>query len=275
MLTPHPTLQGLSLFTSSLDLHQHERHSHDCLSVIMITEGRKSYSLENQRMDVHRGQIAIANPGEVHGCKYVGGEAWSHRTWYVDQHLLQGIADEFELRQPALIVKPLLDMQPAHARLVRAHIASQSGDALDRESHALGALTYLFDQFGREKPSFMDRQSAMQVQARVQRLKDYIRAHLAQPLSLKALAIEAGVGRHQVMRDFQAIARMSPGDYLRQVRLLLAKQLIAQGVPLVDVAIQCGFTDQSHFSRTFRKVYGFTPREYDIFTRQRLWTVGL
>ena len=56
---------------------------------------------------------------------------------------------------------------------------------------------------------------------------------------------------------------MSPTDYLLKVRLLMARRLLEQGQAQVgDVAQQCGFYDQSHFSRAFRAATGLRPLDY-------------
>lgn len=49
-----------------------------------------------------------------------------------------------------------------------------------------------------------------------------------------------------------------------QIRASEAARLLTEHVPLVDVAAMCGFTDQSHMGRIFKKVFGVTPGQYSL-----------
>jgi AraC family transcriptional regulator len=56
---------------------------------------------------------------------------------------------------------------------------------------------------------------------------------------------------------------MSVGTYLRRLRLdWCADRLVTTKIPLAEIALRAGFADQSHFTRTFRRYTGVTPRAY-------------
>lgn len=273
MLTPHVEVEGLALFTSTVARHQHDRHSHAALSVIMLTKGAKSYSVEGRRHAVHAGQIAIANPGEVHGCEYVGTDPWAHRTWYLSEELVSALSEECGFKRRAEIGKPVLDDSRPNKALLIAHRRSiESDDPIDREGAAIVGLTQLLTSFGHAP---RDRTPAAatfgDAARRVDRCIEMLSASFHAPLALGLLAQEVGVSRYQVIRDFQRVLRMTPGDYLRSVRLQHAKFLLAKSQPLSAIAAATGFSDQSHLSRAFRRVYGFTPGHYAGLTRQRAW----
>lgn len=271
MLQSHAVLEGLSLFNAAPALHQHDRHAHDCLSVIMLVKGRKSYTNERQRLEVRAGQIAIANPGEVHGCEYVGDESWAHNTWYLSYGLLSQLSAEAGLAHAGEIVSPVIDSPHLHTRLVAAHAAAQRGNELEREAAALDGMLLLLGEFGREKIAMRRRDALPQARRRVAICEEIIRASSLQRLNLATLALESGVNRHQVIRDFQSVLQLTPGEYLRSVRLSRTKALIAEGMPLAEAAYLAGFSDQSHFSRVFKSVHGFTPAEFASVARHQTW----
>jgi AraC family transcriptional regulator len=91
---------------------------------------------------------------------------------------------------------------------------------------------------------------------------ELMEARFAQPITLEELAAEAGVGVRQFSRAFRAATGQSPHQYLLQCRVEHAKGLIAKGLPLADVAQQCGFVDQSQLTRTFARRVGTTPGRY-------------
>ena len=91
---------------------------------------------------------------------------------------------------------------------------------------------------------------------------ELIQARFAQPVSLQELADAAGLSMRQFTRAFRQATGQSPYQYVLQRRVQEAKALIGNGVPLADVAIQCGFTDQSQLTRMFLKYAGTTPGRY-------------
>lgn len=86
-------------------------------------------------------------------------------------------------------------------------------------------------------------------------------------VSLTDLAQETGLSRFQVVRGFAKQVGLTPHAYLVQRRLDTACSMVASGMRLADVAVACGFSDQSHFNRLFAKAYGLTPRSYAVAFR--------
>jgi AraC family transcriptional regulator len=97
--------------------------------------------------------------------------------------------------------------------------------------------------------------------AAVGRAAEFLRAHLGRPLQLAELARAAGADADAgaLARRFRRTHGVGPMAYLQRMRVLEAQRLMATGVPLVDVAAACGFADQSHLTRVFRRVTGTTP----------------
>jgi len=91
----------------------------------------------------------------------------------------------------------------------------------------------------------------------------YVLEHYGEAVSVEQLAQEAHLSVSQLQREFRRLFGMSPTDYLLKVRLLMARRFLEQGHSQVgEIAQQCGFYDQSHFSRAFRTATGLRPLEY-------------
>ena len=92
------------------------------------------------------------------------------------------------------------------------------------------------------------------------RVKELMRLEIANRLSLERLASECGLSVRHFTRTFRLSTGMSPHRYLLGLRLEKARQLLLDpAVPLQEVAMSCGFADQSHFTRAFSAVEQTSP----------------
>jgi AraC-like DNA-binding protein len=97
----------------------------------------------------------------------------------------------------------------------------------------------------------------------LRRVRDHIDAHLTENITLEALAEIAGLSRCHFARAFKQSAGTAPHAYLMQRRLERAERLMAEtDLSLCQVALDSGFSDQSHFSSCFRKHFGESPRSF-------------
>jgi transcriptional regulator GlxA family with amidase domain len=89
---------------------------------------------------------------------------------------------------------------------------------------------------------------------------EFMEANISEPLSLVEIADYVGLSRRQIERLFQSQMGRSPARYYLEVRLDRARHLLRQSsMPVVDVAIACGFVSASHFSKCYREMYGKSP----------------
>lgn len=97
----------------------------------------------------------------------------------------------------------------------------------------------------------------------LRRAHDLIHDRFPGPVTVAEIAQAAGVHPVHLSRTFREHYRMTVGEYLRKLRVEHAcRQLSTTDAPLSEIALAAGFCDQSHFSRTFKRVTGTTPAEY-------------
>jgi AraC family transcriptional regulator len=84
----------------------------------------------------------------------------------------------------------------------------------------------------------------------------------AEPLTLGELAAVAEVHPAHLARAFRRHFGLTVGERLRELRVGQARRRLAGNAPLGEVALDCGFADQSHFTRTFRRATGLTPAAF-------------
>jgi AraC family transcriptional regulator len=95
---------------------------------------------------------------------------------------------------------------------------------------------------------------------RLKRVFDYIREHISQDLSLQELATVAGLSSSHFKVQFRESTGMPVHQYVIAARVEHALNLLVRtSVPVADVALQAGFSNQSHLSRHLRRLHGVTP----------------
>ncbi|MBC7974867.1 MAG: helix-turn-helix transcriptional regulator, partial [Myxococcales bacterium] len=98
---------------------------------------------------------------------------------------------------------------------------------------------------------------------RVARALRYIEAHSADDCSLETLADDAKLGRYHFLRVFRAITGQTPRQHVIATRLrAAASALRTSRTPITRVALETGFLDPSHFTATFARAFGVSPRAY-------------
>lgn len=101
------------------------------------------------------------------------------------------------------------------------------------------------------------------------RALEYIRTHYGEKIGVDELADTAGMSRRSFERHFRNVLGCSSMTYLRRVRInAVCRAIVSTSRTLPEVALSCGFSDQSHMTREFNKMVGETPREFRRRRRQ-------
>ena len=100
---------------------------------------------------------------------------------------------------------------------------------------------------------------------------DHIVSHLDEPLRLRDLARVALLSPFHFHRVFQALLGSTPADFVKRLRLEKALGLLSRPRPpsLTAIALACGFSSSSDFSRSFKRRYGVPPSSFDIVACRR------
>ena len=97
----------------------------------------------------------------------------------------------------------------------------------------------------------------------LQQVRQYLHEQYAQKLTLDVLSARYNISKYHLQRSFQHYFGQSPGEYLTQLRLTRAKELLrATDLPVSEIAYRVGMENTSYFIYTFRTHEGATPRQY-------------
>ncbi|UQZ91404.1 hypothetical protein C4J81_19085 (plasmid) [Deltaproteobacteria bacterium Smac51] len=104
------------------------------------------------------------------------------------------------------------------------------------------------------------------VYQKVRRAREIMLERMEFPLKVSELAEVVELGREMFIRSFQKLVGVSPGLYQHCLRQLEARRLLKDGRSIAEVALATGYSDQSHFHKTFSRFFNMTPRQSSLCT---------
>jgi AraC family transcriptional regulator len=230
------------------------RHEHELAYVTVVLHGDYLEG-DHGRLDALRPLTAVFNPSGVRHSTVIGPAGASLFTIELCEQNLRHLgirlpsSTTFDHGSGAMLWPGL--------RLYAA-FKSQSAEVSGVESHLLeahvlemlGAITG-FETPGKDAPRWFGR------------VKERLHEAFCEPLRMGDLAREAGVHPVHLARVFRKIERRTPGEYQQRLRVRAACELLRDPEwPLAVIAAECGFADQSHLTRIFRRMTGTTPAQF-------------
>ncbi len=104
----------------------------------------------------------------------------------------------------------------------------------------------------------------------VEQTRELLHSHFSESLTLDGIARSVGTHPVHLARMFRRYHHCTIGEYVRKLRIEFAcREISATDSPLARIASRIGFYDQSHFSRTFKRMMGITPGQYRAAFRSR------
>ena len=205
-------------------------------------------------------------PRETHNCAPVAGEVLDYRAINVPVDVMDKAVKEITGKHIHLQFKDTLIPQAELALSIRELydvIVSQSS-LLVREE----AFYFLIEQLLEEH--MVPVEASRELTEAVKAMKEYLDTHYEESISLDTLSKISKMSRYQLLRLFTREVGVSPYRYLQSIRIAKAKRLLEQGEAIGKLALDCGFSDQSHFTNYFKSFIGITPKQYQsIFTQKR------
>ena len=260
-------LGDLELLDARYITYAFAKHTHEGAAVGVIEEGAESFSYQGATHVASAGEIVVFNPNEAHTGQGADEKGWRFRMFYLDAKLMQWAVSEMsdQGREIPFFSTPRLN-DPALANMLRglhSCLGSESS-LLERQSRFLCTFAELARRHADARPA---PRALTRERATIRIVRDYLVDHSSQNVSLADLARISKLSSFHLVRVFKAEIGLPPHAFLEQVRVNRARRLMQKGLSLADVAVATGFTDQSHFSRHFKKMTGVTPGQYQKSAR--------
>jgi AraC-like DNA-binding protein len=251
------SLPGVEALQATFVTHRYAPHIHDTWTVAHVTSGAARFQLEGRWQTAPAGTSFLIAPGAVHTGESATPAGYTYRVLYLEpERLSERTGRELAHRPgrtPVLVRREELAqaLMSMHGVLAMPAMALEQGEILARLSHELlGVL-------GREDPS-RSRSGHPAVDA----ARAYIQANWRENFSLDELGQAVGLSAFHLVRTFRKEVGMPPSAYRRALRVQAAQRLLRTGTSPARAAVECGFYDQAHLNRHFKRVSGVTPARY-------------
>lgn len=232
-------------------------HLHNTYTIGLMRRGVTRFGIRGRSFTAAPGDAFLIHPFEVHA----GGDGVHGIEYDVLYPTAQLMGEAAQIRLAAnefpyfdTVVLPrseLVDRLFAAVDRQREPSAEGSSDAAVEQA--------IIEAFGQKpcdaRTTCLPREELMAVQAACELMQEFHQ----RTIDFSELNERVGMSRFHFIRVFHRATGLTPSAFLRQLRLSRARDLIAGGGELADVAADVGFADQAHMTREFKKTYGFTP----------------
>lgn len=259
-----PTEFGnIELFRAQFYKQNFARHTHDSFPLGIIEQGALSFYYRRNNLVAPAGTINLSFPGEIHDGHSASEIGWQYRMFYFDVSVLKFAYNELINRNGELPFFPngIIEDRYLANQILSLHYAieEQQLTKLESEEFILYLLINLILKYSDQKCQL--RLLGQEI-VPIQKAKEFIHAYAHEEISLTQIARIANLSPFHFSRVFQKESGLTPHAYLTQTRVQKARHLLPSNKPLVDIALESGFFDQSHLTRRFKQIYGITPHQY-------------
>ena len=252
-----PHRSGVELYRAQIVDHTFAPHAHDAFGIGAVEWGVERFRYQGSEHRAGPGSVLLMDEDELHTGRADTAQGWRYRMVYVQG----GVLEEISGMPLSRFVQPTVD-DPAQGARVTALLDAlwQAADTpLAFDSLLSELLEAVVARHARDHTQEKTTGLALPVLARV---RDYIEANLDQTLRLDDLAREAHLSPFHFLRRFKASTRHTPQVFVQARRGARAKALLAQGLPVAEVAAAVGLVDQPHLTRLLLRQFGITPGQY-------------
>ncbi|VAX44949.1 Regulatory protein of adaptative response [Acinetobacter calcoaceticus] len=248
----------------------YKSHSHPTFSIGAIDEGNSVFqSSFGTAQKISAGTLVIVPAHIEHSCNPLPDQAWSYQMLHLDISWLNQWYAEFQ--------KEGFDLNlPQHRPLIIKdenlyQTFSDMNETLfdskklifEKEQSLIYCLTQLL------LPNFI-LEEIQKTQYLYESFLDLI--HIIKSserfISLEELAQQVGLSRYAIIRLFKANVGLTPHAFQINLKINQARAQLKQGIPLAELAVNLGFSDQSHFHKAFKAHTGITPRQFQLAAAQ-------
>lgn len=241
-------------------------HYHDFHKIIIFLSGKVSYHIEGKTYHLSPWDILLVSRGAIHKPEIDFSVPYERFVLWIREDIgsteLNTCFQKANDRSFSLIrldSRLLERLKDVLFELERSLSGSAFGDSLLKTALFTQFMIYI-NRIFLEKTYITDKASYSS-DSQIESLLRYINLHLDGDLSIDRLAEDFFFSKYHMMRKFKEETGYTVHNYIVSKRLLLARSLITQGLPVMKASAQSGFRDYTSFVRAYKKQFGGPPTQ--------------
>lgn len=257
-------LKGLEFLKASFQNTQFSKHTHEGYCIGVIEEGAQSFFRTSGQFIAPKGDIILVNADEVHTGSSAVETGWCYRAIYPTPEMLEQVSIDFFGENGVI---PWFPQAVIHDEGLAAQLCmlfdllvyQHKSNSLLKQSLFVSTMALLLQRHGKVQKQL---KTLSKVDSKILRIKEILAFEPERDHHLADLADMVELSQWHLLREFKKQTGLPPHAWLIQVRLRKAMNLLKQGCDISIAAQLCGFSDQSHFNRHFKRSIGCTPAQY-------------
>lgn len=255
-----------------------------CLSIKTVLSGEETYGVDGRQLVIRPGQFLLLNNDQRYSCRISSKEKVRCLSLFFKNEFAASVlsdtlhSEEFSLDNPVVddnsmpeFFQTLRPITPEMSRqitsLVQLLETTQYHEAMTDE-HLVFLLRHLVRVHRSDVKSVaavkaVKASTRKEVYKRLCTVKEILHASPGENMDLSKLGAQAGLSVPQLVRQFKSVFHTTPYQYLTDIRLKQAADLLQHtNEPVQHIAWRCGFEDAGAFSRAFKAAYGLQPTRF-------------
>lgn len=236
-------------------------HSHEQWSIGAILNGQSSFLCGDRLHQVQQGDLVIMNAHEVHACNPAPDSPWSYYMLHVDCDWLGQMLYQAGLQHSPQWLPTTQDVvstpETFQALKSLCDLLMSNVSAKQKATALATTLSIVF------APLLSNENTPRpEIPSTLSRIAYYLIEHAHQDEAIEDIAAKFGLSSSYLSRQFKRYYQMTPHAFRLNRRIQLGQIALKNGVSIVEVAGQFGFSDQAHFHRVFKQRVAATPKQY-------------
>lgn len=241
-----PILDGIELKSATFIDKKFPVHFHQSWSLAFIEYGSENISFNNFDFILNKNALVLIPPYSLHKNWGNKNNAWAYKAIYISNDFIKTVSKKLFADYSHLASIP--------------YFLSYCNNGFDvNEKSIFNILENLFLNAlnDKTKPYFQKHTNEPFSQ-----ILNYLSLNYSQSITLENIEKKFNINKFKLQKSFKNKIGLSPLEYQMSIRIENSKQLFYTNTPLVEIALESGFYDQSHFTHCFKKYVGVTPGSY-------------
>ena len=243
-------------------------HFHEYYVIGFVEEGQRRLLCKNKDYTINPQDLVILNPFDSHTCMQINNEALDWRCINIKKEVIQKVTEEIygEKYLPSFSKTVLSDTEILMLlKELHTMIVLGTGNNKTRKEKFYKIIKKLYDEYNGQ----ILEEEVIPAEE-IKYLCRYMKNNYRQKLTLDELSKITGQNKFTLLRNFNKVHGLTPYQYLETIRIEKARTYLEEGHTPAEVALNTGFSDQSHFTRFFKSFIGFTPRQYQKLFKENI-----